>query len=146
MESLPHNYKIKAISTSTGNITLIADNKPELLSAPPKEFDGPGDLWSPEDLLVAAVADCFILSFKAIAKASRVSWNSISCEASGILDKEGRSLQFTSFEVNVKLDIPSIEDHEKAARALQKAEKSCLITNSLKADCHLKYEIINEQT
>jgi len=146
MESLPHNYKVKAISTKADIITLIADNKPELLSAAPREFDGPGDLWSPEDLLVAAVADCFILSFKAIAKASRVSWNSVSCEASGILDKVERSLQFTSFEVNVKLDIPSLEDHEKAARALQKAEKGCLITNSLKADCHLKYEIINEET
>ena len=146
MENFPHHYKTKAISTITGNITLIADNKPELLSAPPEEFDGPGDLWSPEDLLVAAVADCFILSFKAIAKASRVSWISISCEASGVLDKVERSLQFTSFEVNVKLDIPPDEDHEKAARALQKAEKNCLITNSLKADCNLEYEIIIEGT
>ena len=37
-------------------------------SAPPKEFDGPGDQWSPEQLLTAAVADCFVLNFRTMTR------------------------------------------------------------------------------
>jgi hypothetical protein len=33
----------------------------------PREFDGRGNQWSPESLLAAALADCFVLSFRAVA-------------------------------------------------------------------------------
>ena len=92
-------------------------------------------------MLVAAVADCFILSFKAVAKASKVSWNTLSCNAMGTLDKVDRALKFTEFQISVNLQIAAEENKDKAGRALEKAEKSCLITNSLNAPCHLEYEI-----
>ena len=37
------------------------------------EFGGPGDLWSPETMLAGAVAGCFILTFRAAARASSAS-------------------------------------------------------------------------
>lgn len=35
------------------------------MTAPPVQFGGDGKEWSPEDLFVAAVADCYLFSFKA---------------------------------------------------------------------------------
>lgn len=142
MQSFPHHYEIHAQASEDGYAKLKVDNKATIESAPPIEFDGPGHLWSPEDLLLAAVADCFVLSFKAIASASRLPWQTISCKAVGALDKVDRSLQFTNFEISAKLEIKQKEDQEKAARTLTKAENTCLITNSLKAPCHLQYEIV----
>lgn len=141
MQNFPHQYKVNASATDESNVTLSCSNKPAIESAPPTEFDGPGDLWSPEEMLVAAVADCFILSFKAVAKASKVPWNALSCNAVGTLDKVDRTLKFTEFQISVKLQIVEAENKDKAGRALEKAEKSCLITNSLNAPCHLEYEI-----
>ena len=46
-------------------------------SSAPVEFDGPGDRWSPETLLIAAIADCFILTFRAIACATRMDWQGL---------------------------------------------------------------------
>lgn len=64
MEEYPHHYRVAASTGSEGDVNLTSSELDPILSAPPAEFDGPGDLWSPETLLVAAVADCFILSFK----------------------------------------------------------------------------------
>ena len=141
MQNFPHQYKVSASATDASNVTLTCSDKTAIESAPPTEFDGPGNLWSPEEMLVAAVADCFILSFKAVAKASKVSWNTLSCNAMGTLDKVDRTLKFTEFQLSVKLQIAAEENKDKAGRALEKAEKSCLITNSLNAPCHLEYEI-----
>ena len=90
MQALPHRYRVKGAGRITGDVELTAERLTMLQSASPAEFDGPGDRWSPETLLVGAVADCFILTFRAIAKASRLSWISLDCDVTGTLDREDR--------------------------------------------------------
>lgn len=137
MQDLPHLYTVAADAAADRNVTLTSPGLDDLESAGPAEFGGPGDLWSPETLLVAAVADCFILSFRAIARAARVEWTSIRCEVEGTLDKIDKVTQFTRFDVRARLAIPAGTDADKALAMLDKAERHCLITNSLKAPSHL---------
>jgi peroxiredoxin-like protein len=111
------------------------------VSAPPAEFDGPGDRWSPETLVVAAVADCFVLTFRAIAKLSKLRWATLTCEASGTVDRVDRVTQFTDLTVRASLEIPDDTHEDQAKRLLVRAEETCLITNSLKAPCHLEIEL-----
>ena len=141
MQNLPHHYNVAATSASDSNVSLTSPGLATPESAPPAEFGGPGDQWSPETFLVAAVADCFILSFKAIARASKLDWLSLSCDAEGILDREDRRTQFTGFNLNVVLLIPQGTDEQKAERLLEKAESICLITNSLNAEPRLNTEV-----
>ena len=141
MQELPHHYLVAADAKATGNVVLSSSGVANLDSAPPAEFGGPGDQWSPESLLVAAVADCFILSFRAIARASRLEWDSLSCKVEGKLDRIDRVTQFTAFDVTATLDIPQDTDASKAQRLLEKAEQVCLITNSLKAESHLEASV-----
>jgi peroxiredoxin-like protein len=138
MQDLPHHYVVAADAKTDGNIVLSSSGVADLLSAAPAEFGGPGDQWSPESLLVAAVADCFILSFRAIAKASRLEWDSLTCSAEGTLERIERVTQFTGFKVSATLTVPAGTDESKANRLLEKAEQSCLVTNSLKAESHLE--------
>ncbi len=137
MQDLPHRYLVSADAKSSGNVVLSSDGVADLPSAPPAEFGGPGDQWSPETLLVASVADCFILSFRAIARASRLDWDSVSCNVDGTLDRIDRVTQFTGFKVSATLHVPLGSNEEKAQRLLEKAEHACLITNSLKAKSEL---------
>ncbi|WP_078085606.1 OsmC family protein [Microbulbifer mangrovi] len=143
MEAFPHEYKVAARAASEGEVTLTADGIEPIVSAAPIQFDGPGDRWSPEDLLVAAVADCFILTFRAIAKHSKLEWASLECSATGTLDKDGRKTCFTAFTINAWLEVPEGTDMEKAHKLLEKSEESCLVTNSLNAEVTLKAEVIN---
>jgi len=143
MQDLPHHYVVSAGAKTAGNVTLSSHGVIDLESAPPAEFGGPGDQWSPESLLVAAVADCFILSFRAIARASRLEWDSLTCQVEGTLDRVERVTQFTGFTVTATLDVAAETDTAKAERLLEKAEQVCLITNSLKADSHLEATVRN---
>ena len=141
MHEFPHNYVAAAAASSDGNVRLSSPGLAELESAAPAEFGGPGNQWSPETLLVASVADCFILSFKAIARASKLPWNTLRCEVDGTLEQVDRVTQFTGFSIRATLDVPEGTNESKAMRILQKADSGCLITNSLKAESRLEADI-----
>ena len=87
MQDFPHHYRVGATAEPDGDVSLTGDGLDAIASAPPAEFGGPGDRWSPETLLVAAVADCFILSFRVIARASKLPWISLKCEVEGTLER-----------------------------------------------------------
>lgn len=142
MQEFPHHYVVKASAVTDSSVLLESPGLESLPSAGPAEFGGPGDLWSPETLLVAAVADCFILSFRAIARGSKMDWISLSCDVIGDLDRIDKVTQFTSFRLKVRLEVPEGIREGKAERLLEMAEKSCLITNSMKAESTLDYEVI----
>jgi len=141
VQDYPHTYVVAASAKSDGNTTTSSPGLADLEVAAPAEFGGPGDQWSPETLLVAAVADCFILSFKAIARASKMEWTSLSCDVDGVLEKVDRVTQFTAFHIRATLDVPDGTREDKAERLMAMAEKSCLITNSLIADSDLEAEV-----
>jgi organic hydroperoxide reductase OsmC/OhrA len=141
MQDFPHHYSVVAQAAGQGDVILAAEGLPQLATAAPVEFGGPGGRWSPESLLVAAVADCFVLSFRAIAGASKFDWRSLHCGVEGVLDRVDRVTQFTEFRVHATLSVPEGTDPAKAERMLARAEQSCLITNSLKAPSHLETTI-----
>jgi organic hydroperoxide reductase OsmC/OhrA len=55
-----------------------------------------GGQWSPETLLVAAAVDCFVLTFRAIAAASKLPWERLSCNGEGTLDRVDGVTRFTA--------------------------------------------------
>ncbi|PHS14913.1 MAG: osmotically inducible protein OsmC [Kangiella sp.] len=142
MNALPHIYIATAKSEVTSNLDLTVENLPALEIAPPIGFNGPGDKWSPEDLLMASVASCTILSFKAIAKASKMEWISLKCVSEGVLDRIERKTQFTKITTKAVLTIPVGGNKEKAVKLLHKAEETCLISNSLTAKSDIECEVL----
>jgi len=142
MQPLPHHYTVSAEAAPSGAVTLGSSGIEPLRSDGPAEFDGPGDLWSPETLLTAALVDCFVLSFRAVARASRFEWNRLDCRAEGTLERIDRVTSFTAFTVKARLEVPSGSDIERARKLLAKAEEVCLISNSLKGSHRLEAEVV----
>ena len=141
MQSFPHHYQVSAHAGSEGEVSLTSPGLTVLASAAPSEFGGPGDRWSPETLLVGAVADCYVLSLRAVAKASSLPWNTISCQAEGKLDRIERTTRFTEIVLRIDLEIPPEVDEAKADRLLEKAKTACLISNSLACPVHLEKSV-----
>ena len=137
MQTFPHRYNVTATGTTHGDIALSAERLPTIRSASPAEFDGPGDRWSPETLLVAAIGDCLILTFRAVARASGLEWTSLECGVTGMLDRVERTTRFVSFEIRALLQVPGGTDPDQARRVLAKAEQHCLLSNSLSGVVHL---------
>ena len=141
MQQFPHHYSVTARAQTQGDVALEGERLAPISSAPPTEFGGPGDRWSPETLLMAAVADCFVLTFRAIAGVSRFSWVSLDCAVTGTVDRVDRVTQFTALQFRARLAVPSGADEDRARRLLEKAEETCLVTNSLKVRPQLETTI-----
>ena len=116
---------------------------PSLQVATPPDFGGHEGFWSPEQCFVAAVNACVMSTFLAIAQLSKLSFESYESEASGKLDKpEGQVMQFTEITIRPKLVVTHSKDLERASRLLEKAEKQCLISNSIKALVKLEPRVL----
>jgi organic hydroperoxide reductase OsmC/OhrA len=141
MHPFPHHYTVNAEVRPIGDVPLSTEGVRIIESAPPKEFDGPGNQWSPEGLLTAAVADCFVLSFRAIATASKYAWVRLESRTQGTLDRVEGKMRFTRFDTHAKLFVPEGADVERGKKLLEKAELSCLVSNSLNSERHLTVEV-----
>lgn len=111
------------------------------VDAPP-EFKGHDGAWTPEHLFVGAVNSCFMTTFLAIAENSKLDFISFKAAADGKLEKrEGQGFVMTEITLRPKLTIRDSRDTARASRILEKAEKHCLISNSIKSEVHLEPEI-----
>jgi peroxiredoxin-like protein len=141
MKPLPYRYAARVAGRSEGYATLSSPGVPELRTAAPPEFDGPGDAWSPEQLLLAAVASCYLLTFRAVARASRLEFVSLSIETEGFVDRVNGVTRFTEIIVHPRVALAAAGDRERAERVLEKAERACLISASLETPIRLEAEI-----
>ena len=145
MHPFPHRYVVSSRTGPVGDIVLESDGLLPLPTATPPEFDGPGGKWSPETLFVAAVADCFLLTFRGISRASRMAWTSVSVECTGTLERPDVT-RFTRVDIRASLVLPPEANEDQARRILMRAEETCLITRSLTAETHLELEISRAPT
>ena len=67
MKPLPHLYDVHLSGGASGYAQVSTAGVPELRMAPPADYDGPGDAWSPEHLLLASVQTCFLFTLRALA-------------------------------------------------------------------------------
>jgi peroxiredoxin-like protein len=142
MHPYPHVYKVSAAGENSGNVTVSSPRLPALQTAPPAEFDGPGDRWSPETLLCAAIADCFILTFRGISRAAKFEWVSLECEVEGTLERAEGTTHFTRYITRAVLKVPSGTDEQRARQLLERAEHSCLVSNSLRGERQLETRVV----
>jgi organic hydroperoxide reductase OsmC/OhrA len=124
---------------------LKSKGLPSLAVAPPREFEGPGDRWTPEQLSVASITSCFMITFLAIAGNSKLELVSFRVSGRGKLEKvEGVGYQISEVVLKPTLVIRSVADLDRAGRILEKAKKSCLITNSVKSLIKLEPELYHQ--
>lgn len=142
MKSLPHDYRVRAAGTTGGTVTVSCTGLPSLVTTPPPEFGGPEGYWSPETLFVAAVADCYILSFRAVARHAGLDWVRLRCDVEARLEKDDQGVvRFTRLVLRPVLELPDDADRDQAQDLLGKAKRGCLVSNSLNAEIALETEL-----
>ncbi|MBV8453596.1 MAG: OsmC family protein [Deltaproteobacteria bacterium] len=142
MKPLPHVYSAKLSIASNGYGVVSASGLPDLRVAPPQDFDGPGDAWSPEHLLLAAVESCFLFTLEAVARASKLDFTSLSLTAEGTVDRKDGATRFTDIILRPRLTIPAAGDRGRALKLLEKSEKACLVSASLLTPIRLEPEVV----
>jgi len=112
---------------------LSAADKPDLEVATPPEFHGHPGIWTPEDLLVASVNCCIMTTFLYFAARTDIAVVRYRSEAEGTVEVKPDGLLFTAVSVRPHVLVASEADREKVQELLERSEKACLISRSMKA-------------
>jgi len=121
---------------------LRAPALPKLTVDAPPEFKGHEGVWTPEHLFVASVNSCFMTTFLAIAENSKLGFVKFHSDAEGKLENvKDRGLMITHITLRPKLVLKHSRDTERALRIFQKAERNCLIANSIRTETELEPEV-----
>jgi len=142
MKAYPHTYSVSAKGSAIGAVPVESQGLPTIETAPPPEFDGPGGVWSPETLLVAAIANCFILTFRGVSRAAHFEWKGLEAHVDGTLERNSGVTQFTRYKTRATLTVKPGTDHAKARELLERAEKVCLVSNSLRGERILEVQVL----
>ena len=141
MKPLPHHYDVALTGGPSGYAELSAFGVPRLRTAPPADYDGPGDAWSPEHLLLASVQACFLFTLRAIARLARVEFVTLELSGSGTVERKDGVTRFTEIVLRPNLTVVAGTNHARVLAILEKSEKNCLISASLSTHIRLEPEV-----
>lgn len=142
-DKLPYFYTTEVTWTSGREGEIGSPGLPTMTVGAPPEFQGRDGLWTPEHFFVASVNSCFMTTFLAIAELSKLEFVSFDCESVAKLEKlEGSGYQITEIILRPRLIIREGKDTDRAARILDKAEKNCLISKSIRTAVNVCSDIL----
>ena len=145
MKPLPHRYDVQLKGGPTGYAHLDSVGRRTLATAPPREFGGPGDAWSPEHLFLAAIEACFLFTFRAVAQSSKLEFVDINIHAEGTVDRQAGATKFTDIVLRPRLTFARGVNRAMVAAVVAKAEKSCLVSASLATAVRVEPEIVENE-
>lgn len=104
----------------------------------PEEFQGEAGFWTPERFFLAAIASCFITTFRAVAELSKFEPLGLEVSAEGTVEKGEGGFSFTRATLKPRLDVERAADLQRGERLLEKTERACLVSRSVKTDIHIE--------
>jgi organic hydroperoxide reductase OsmC/OhrA len=110
----------------------LMEGKPDLVGTADPTFRGVKDMHNPEDLLVASLSSCHMLSYLALCALSGIAVLSYTDDATGVMtttaDGGGR---FTSVTLRPVVEIAEGASLELARKLHEKAHETCFIASSV---------------
>ena len=139
-----HYYQVAVAWNNDRKGLMSSEVLPQKIevATPPEFAKGMPGIWSPEHLLVAAVNSCLMTTFLAIAENSKLEFSTFNSNAKGKLEVVDGKYLISEIELMPVLTINNTTDVEKAERILQKSEKACLISNSIKSTIIFKPKVV----
>jgi organic hydroperoxide reductase OsmC/OhrA len=116
---------------------LCSAGKPELEISSPPEFKGEAGIWTPEDLFVASVNACTMMTFLAYAHHKNLALMGYESEAEGLLEYVDGKYRFTKVVLRPHIEVESEDAVQQARQILEDAHKGCFVTNSTTAEVEL---------
>ncbi len=142
MSDESRDFEVRVVWDPIEGGKALVKGKPTIRVVKPKGFNNEPDLFTPEDLVVAATTVCFMNSFIYFTKRMRIEFKSFECEAVGTLDKVGRSFEITKIVQRSRVVIHDKALRPKIERAFELGAKYCFVANSLKCPVIHEDEII----
>jgi len=139
---MQHNYAVRVewqgnLGTGTSgyrdygrDLVVSAEGNPDIPASADKPFRGSPERWNPEELLLAALAQCHMLSYLHVAVKNGIVVTDYEDDAVGTMLQEGDGGHFTSVTLRPVVTI-SAGDPELARSIHAEASELCFIASSV---------------
>jgi len=127
-----YTYRVSAWWTSGRTGLANCESAPNAIhfsEAP--ELGGLEGRWTPEQLLLCALAGCFTTTFEAVAQAAHFEYTDLEVEVEGHVRRNKTGCNFTEISIRPRLTVQGEEEFEAGLGLLRKTKAACMISRAL---------------
>ena len=100
----------------------------------PPAFGGLEGRWTPEELLLGAIASCYTTTFRVLADNSKLVYIDLQVETEGAITRADTGYNFGQVLIHANLMIRLEEDRTRAIKLLHKTKELCLVSRALSVE------------
>ena len=127
-----YRHHVKAWWTSGRAGIVVSDSAPNAIHfTAPLDFHGLKERWTPEDLLLSAIASCFVTTFHALATYASFEYADFQVEAEGTFSRAESGYKFKEIVLRPTLQVVREQDEKPARKLLANAELLCLVSRAV---------------
>ncbi|MBC7467027.1 MAG: OsmC family protein [Bdellovibrio sp.] len=140
MHKLPLEFSSQASATGDFEKTWpITSGSIQAICSIPTEFGGAGGGFSPEDLFLQALMNCFIGTFKVYAKASRITFSQLNIKGQLTVDQND-SKSMCMKKALLSIEVHGVDRPDRIETIVAKTLRDGFILNSVKTE--IQHELI----
>jgi organic hydroperoxide reductase OsmC/OhrA len=126
-----HRFRVVAWWASGRTGIAKSSSAPNAIHFTSPAFGGLDGRWTPEDLLLCAVASCYTTTFQTLAEYSKFEYTDLQVEVEGDIRRADVGYNFSEILIHANLTIPQADEQARAVKLLHKAEGLCLVSRAL---------------
>ena len=134
MISYPISFHgVSEANSGMQNVWTVSSSNFETSCAVPKEFEGCGGTFSPEDFFLLSLQNCFIATFKVYAEYSKLNFDKLHVTSELIVDKNDNNKPVMK-TLKLKIEITNPSDQRKADMLIKKTLDNGFILQSVNTE------------
>lgn len=136
-----HIFTVKG--TWEGNrlgLGKIKGNDWESVVSTPKQLDGPGTGANPDELLIAAAANCYLIALASILSNRKIEYIKLEITSEGLITQKGNHLHFEKIVHKPIVYVENLEAEKSIKQLAERAEKACFISQTLRGNVEVSVE------
>jgi len=127
-----HRFRVEAWWASGRTGIAKSSSAPNVIHfTSPPAFGGLDGRWTPEDLLLGAIASCYTTTFGTLAEYSKLDFTDLQVSVEAVVSKGETGYNFAQVSIHANLIIPREEEQARALKLLHKAKGLCLVARAL---------------
>ncbi|HXH06197.1 MAG TPA: OsmC family protein [Vicinamibacterales bacterium] len=138
-------WRAGAAPPATGNHRVVFAGRPALEVSAAPQYRGDGTKLNPEELLVASLASCQLLTYLTLAARAGVEVRAYDDRPVGTLAMAEKKMRITEILLRPRITIGPASDADAARTLVERAHESCFIGASLACAVRLEPEIVRSE-
>lgn len=138
---LAWNAGAEGVEEGNHRVRVSASTPLEVSAAP--QYKGDGSKTNPEELFLASLASCQMLTYLALSKRAGIALVAYEDHARATLTMKDRRMRITEVELRPRITIAAGGDVEKARTLAATAHDGCFVANSVACEVRVTPEILS---